>query len=384
MSQIQYENLVEQVMYILDYKHSPQYENILDAVAAGANPGVLNIFDSLRVHSAIHANFMSLKKVLDDIENSRGFDKLTVGFKEEIFKLILDEINEEKYGGKWFGTDRILDENWVDMSQYSDLFSQENKKFCLPRPYVVLLNPVLETRTFVESKDPVLDVNLGKQDNGKSLKLNLAGENLNLILLLGTTGSGKSVFHFQLYKELIKQNLPGKIGFIFIDNTRVDFNSFPPSYLIKKIADVSQGGATLNGILEEVKARNLGQQDKDMAIIVHIEECDQFAQNPAETENFYREFIKYKQSSNVYVVYSTSRPAIDVLPDWLIKSADLKVVFNLASEIDCKRVLGTMTPLNFKKPGERILIYNDHITTCLPFTNEELKQIEEFENGKIN
>ncbi len=68
------------------------------------------------------------------------------------------------------------------------------------------------------------------------------------------------------------------------------------------------------------------------------------------------------------------------MPDWLLEGADLKVVFGLSSEIDCQRVLGINMPLTLK-PGERIMGLENKFIVCQPFNNEELKQIEEFENG---
>lgn len=226
-----------------------------------------------------------------------------------------------------------------------------------------------------------LNVNLGKQNNGEDFSLDFAKQNLNLILLLGATGTGKSVFHFQLYKELTKQNQPEELGFIIIDNTRVDFNHFPKSHLIQRNADMEKSIQVLEEIMEEVKERNLNQRSKDRAIFVHIEECDQFAQNYDKTVEFYKEFIRLKHDSNIYVAYSTSRPSVEVLPDWLIESADMKAVFGLASEVDCQRVLGNSLPLAFKS-GERIIAIKNKFIACQPFSNEELKQIQDFENGK--
>ena len=228
-----------------------------------------------------------------------------------------------------------------------------------------------------------LNVNLGKQNDGTELRLDLAKQELNLILLLGETGSGKSVFHFQLYKELVRQNRRADLRFIFIDNTRVDFHYFPESDLYHRITDHNLGVQALQDILELVKGRNSKQIPNDQAIIVHIEECDLWAADTVKTEEFFREFIKLRKGSNVYVVYSTSRPSVDVIPDWLISSADLKVVFKMASEEGVQMVLGDSSSVNFTQPGERILVLKDKQIKCQPFSQAELKEIQQFEEQRV-
>jgi DNA segregation ATPase FtsK/SpoIIIE-like protein len=209
-----------------------------------------------------------------------------------------------------------------------------------------------------------LTINTGKQNNGDDVVLDFAKQNLNLILLIGSTGSGKSVFHSNLYAQLLEQNTPEELSFVLIDNTRVDFYNFPESYLIKRCITQNEAMAELVNTREELNRRSVGENANSKAIFVHIEECDQFVQDPKATEEFFREFIQLKQDSNIFVVYSTSRPSENMLPTWLIDAADLKVVFNLASETDCQRVLGNNLPLSFSKPGERILVLKNSSFVC--------------------
>lgn len=225
-----------------------------------------------------------------------------------------------------------------------------------------------------------LKIYLGKTKDEEDFSLDFAKQNLNLILLVGATGTGKSVFHFQMYKELIKQNRPEEVGFIIIDNTRVDFGRFPEPYLIERNIDHGKSLEVLEKILEKTKERGINKKGNHDAVFVHIEECDQFAADYEKTAAFFQQFISLKHHSNMFVTYSTSRPSTDVLPDWLLEGADLKVVFGLSSEIDCQRVLGNNMALTLK-PGERILELNNKLVFCQPFNNEELTKIEEFENG---
>lgn len=223
-------------------------------------------------------------------------------------------------------------------------------------------------------------INSGKDREGKEILLDLQKQNLNLILLVGQTGTGKGIFHFNLYRQLLLQNSPEELGFMLIDNTQVDFNRFHPAYLLRLGKQREDAFEILASIQEELRKRNSGESDNKKAIFVHIEECDQFAQDPVKTEAFFKEFIRLKQGSNIYLVYSTSRPSKAMLPDWLIESTDLKVVFGLANKENCQRVLGSDLPLSFSKRGERVLAMKDVSHVCLPFMEDEIAGDEEYVN----
>ena len=53
----QYDNPIEQVMFILGLKHDPQFESPLHSITHGSNPGITNALDQLTAYSAIEANF---------------------------------------------------------------------------------------------------------------------------------------------------------------------------------------------------------------------------------------------------------------------------------------------------------------------------------------
>lgn len=71
-----------------------------------------------------------------------------------------------------------------------------------------------------------LKVDLGVDEQGQNVIVDIEKQNIHFIILLGTTGSGKSVFHYHLYKQLAEQNTPEELGFVFYDMTRVDFAGY--------------------------------------------------------------------------------------------------------------------------------------------------------------
>ena len=144
----EFENPVEQVMFILGFKHDPRFRTALDAMKAGSNPGILNAADQLRVYGAVEANFCGLGLTVKTIQEQFGSD-IPLSVREGIYETILDEMDDKNYGGKWFPTAEVPSENWVSLGAHSPVFRRRRwlwlgraEVFCLPAPYFNLLSEV--------------------------------------------------------------------------------------------------------------------------------------------------------------------------------------------------------------------------------------------------
>jgi hypothetical protein len=140
----EFEDPVEQVMFILGFKHDPRFDTALDAIENGSNPGVLNALDRSTVYGAIEANFHAWRRTMDRIHEQLGSD-LTHSLREEAYGIIANELDEKHYRGKWFPTAEGSPEHWVNVGAYSPVFRRGGTEvFCLPAPYFNLLSEVFE------------------------------------------------------------------------------------------------------------------------------------------------------------------------------------------------------------------------------------------------
>ena len=140
----EFEDPVEQVMFILGFKHDPRFDTALEAMTAGSNPVILNALDQLTVYGAIHANFCSWRQMMETIHEQLGPD-LPLSMRESFYEIIVDEMDEKHYGGKWFPTSERPPEHWVNVGAYSLVFRRGSTEvFCLPAPYFKLLSEVFE------------------------------------------------------------------------------------------------------------------------------------------------------------------------------------------------------------------------------------------------
>lgn len=208
---------------------------------------------------------------------------------------------------------------------------------------------------------------LGNDKDERKIMLDFDEEGVNFILLIGQTGSGKSIFHFNLYKELSEKYSSDEIGFLFLDMTRVDFCQWSSDYLIRPT--ISDSYKAIDALHE------LAELETDKKIFVHIEEANMVYADREELESAFR---KIRQRKNIYIVFSTSRINKEYFSDWMKDFIDLKVVFNVMTEDDSIFLLGNDLAYNFKKQGERILSFNDKQIFCQPFSKEEARLLNKF------
>jgi len=144
MTRKEFEDPVEQVMFILGFKQDPRFNTALDAMRANSNPGIVNVLDQLRVYGAIHANFCSWRQMMETLHEELGSD-LPLSLRESFYEIIVSEMDEKHYGGKWFTTAEVPSEHWVNVGAYSPVFRRgDTEVFCLPAPYFKLMSEVFE------------------------------------------------------------------------------------------------------------------------------------------------------------------------------------------------------------------------------------------------
>lgn len=69
-------------------------------------------------------------------------------------------------------------------------------------------------------------------------------------------------------------------------------------------------------------------------IFIYIEECDLAAQFPTRFQEAVKTINRYAKAANMKLIFSTSRPSPDIIPEDLRDSFDLILSGKLASETD--------------------------------------------------
>lgn len=211
-----------------------------------------------------------------------------------------------------------------------------------------------------------LTITAGKDQKNNDVLLNLATH--RFLLLTGSTGTGKSIFHNYIYKQLVAENLSEEIGFIFLDMTRVDFCIWKSPYISKIETDAGKAIAMLEQLAKE-------EASATRHTIVQIEECDIFVNFTERAENAVRVLLANR--SDVTLIYSTSRPGGNALSPNLLALIDTRIVFELSTQKDLDYVLGSennVMPIGWGK----ILLHKGQTTQLQPFTAKDVEILGNF------
>lgn len=200
---------------------------------------------------------------------------------------------------------------------------------------------------------------------GDKIELDLVKEKINFILLVGATGSGKTIFHNFLYKQLSEKYSPNELGFVFLDNTMSNFNGWQSDYIVKSV--IGNPKEAITALAE------IANQEPKKILFIHIEECDMVYIDRTAVET---SLMKLRDMKNVYVVYSTSRIDRDYIGDWMGQFIDLKVVFKTPTDDDSVFLLGNKYDFNMR--GERVIAFDDRLIHCEPFSENDASNLEEF------
>jgi len=133
---------IDQVMFILGFKHDPRFRNAVEAAAQNAPTGLMDAAQVVEVHGALHGTFVGLATVMKTIQSEFG-ENCAPEIKRELHHLILEELDEPRFGGRWYRREDAPRFHWIPMDQFSPVFANRAHVFCLPAPYVWLLQAVL-------------------------------------------------------------------------------------------------------------------------------------------------------------------------------------------------------------------------------------------------
>lgn len=172
------------------------------------------------------------------------------------------------------------------------------------------------------------NISLGTDSSGKAVLLDLEAEKIRNIIVSGPTGSGKSTFHHDVCKQLMAQNTPEEVGFLFFDLKRIEYGGYARSeYLAAPIIyDLEQAIATLESLAGIGPNLELVRSAEGKTLVVHIEECDLVLAYPARFEAAWMRLAQEQEQPGVYVLYSSSRCTTDVFSPSMIRASDMRIV----------------------------------------------------------
>lgn len=148
----------------------------------------------------------------------------------------------------------------------------------------------------------------------------------NSMLLIGQTGTGKSILVDKLLERLVAAHKPQDLRFVLLDMTGVDFWDLRvkhPHYIDSDIKFASEPALAMLEHLANMSEIRVTSTGNFPALYVLIEECDMAALDQKRFEKAVITINKNAKAARMKLIFSTSRPSSDIVSGELAGSFDL-------------------------------------------------------------
>ena len=240
-----------------------------------------------------------------------------------------------------------------------------------PRPSIVSLENILNTRTFQETTME-LPCAIGKTITNEVFMFDLT--KAPHILIAGSTGQGKSVTLNALITSLFYKKHPAEMKLVLMDPYGVEFGVY--SQIVNHfsatlpdeppiISDSSKAVSTLNGLCKEMEARydllkkayvrNIKDYNRKFIerqlnpavghkfmpyIVVIIDEYGDFIEEKGtDFETPIVQLAQYARAVGIHLVISTKRPTNDIITGAIKANFPTRIAFRLPERIDSQVIL---------------------------------------------
>ena len=322
-----------------------------------------------------------------------------------LFKLRLGEKVTTKMVRAMKGDIEAAMEDSVDLKD-----DEENKKIIfvtirdMNRPRIAL-KELINSGDFIRCPSK-LPVAAGMDFSGGRLILDL--EEIGNLLVIGVTGSGKSVFLSDLITSILYRSRPDEVQFIFFDFKGVElplFNGIPHLMIpsVKTADDAMRELERLNStankrlFLLEMSSKstfaeyNRSAKDPLPRIVLIADEYMSLLQGRRQVSGKFSDLVKHLASTTektgIHLVLSTQRPSAEVVTSEISEAIPHRVSFFVRTGTDSRIAINRTGAQRLL--GEGDMIYADtrkdtgtHAQAAL-ITDAEIDRVIEFCSGQI-
>ena len=225
-----------------------------------------------------------------------------------------------------------------------------------------------------------LQIAIGKDVEGESIVSNLA---TMPHLLIGTTGSGKSVAINGMIMSILMRATPSEVRMIMIDPKRVEFTPYNgiPHLYVPVVTEAREAASALSWAVAEMErrlkvfsgigARNIGQYNAKVQkgleindapaaempyIVIIIDELADLMMNVGkEVEFSISRLAQLARAAGIHLIVATQRPSTNVVTGLIKANITNRIAFNVASGIDSRVILDTPGAENLIGLGDLLL-----------------------------
>lgn len=219
--------------------------------------------------------------------------------------------------------------------------SEAARSFCT-------LRSIMESPEWKDSTAEIPIV-LGMDASRKPIVADLA--ELSHLLIVGSVGSGKSVFINSLIISMLGKFAPSELRLMLFDPTYVEFNLYSslPHLILPIINNPKELPAALNWIIDEMERRQKTADKLPRIVIILDELADVMMADARErVENCIGRITQTGSSCGIHMVISTQTPRKQIITPAIDTAISARIAFHVSSESDSRVILG-------RKGAEKLL-----------------------------
>lgn len=239
---------------------------------------------------------------------------------------------------------------------------------------IIALKQIIHSSEFIQCPSR-LPVAAGIDHFGGKLIIDL--EQVNNLLVVGVTGSGKSVFLGDLITSILYRSRPDEVQFVFFDFKGVELPLFDniPHLIVPSVKRKSQAMKEL-GKLEEIANRrsfmlatahkdsfaeyNQSVSDPLPRIVLVIDEYMSLIEKRGKTNTEFTRIIQHlataTRQTGIHVVLSTQRPSMEVITREISDAIPHRVSFYVTTGTDSKIAINRTGAQRLLGSGDMIYV----------------------------
>ena len=251
-----------------------------------------------------------------------------------------------------------------------------------PNPGIIGIKSLIKDSSFENlllQKDS-LPIALGKGSGGDNITIDLT--KMPLLLIAGSTGSGKSVCVNAVVSSLIYSRSPDQLRLLLVDPKRVELTQYNgiPHMVTPVIVELDAVAKVFRGIINEMfkryklleshSVRNISELNKKFSnampylVIVIDELADLMMTSGIEIERSICRLAQLGRATGIHLVIATQRPSVDVVTGLIKSNFPSRVSFSVSSSIDSRTILDTTGAEKLLGKGDMLYL---PIDASLPF-----------------